>query len=154
MSLPEQLGFFDMIIHNWLYPSAEKCNAIVSLAESADILSEGSSGVQLCSGMHLYSPRVFDLPSIPLLSFHVHAFFRMVHALPLRPFLPTSVLLSQPCILLLPLFLMWPLQSSFLWQRQAVVFLRWSLSSRCPHQLCWSSGSHSSEKPEPCHFYK
>ena len=31
-------------------------------------------------------------------------FFRMVHALPLRPFLPTSVSLSQPCVLLLPLF--------------------------------------------------
>ena len=55
LSLPE-LGFFDTILHNWLYPPAEKCNAIVSSAEGVDILSEGSSGVQLCSGMRLCSP--------------------------------------------------------------------------------------------------
>ena len=76
LSLPEQLGFFDIILRNRLYPPAEKCNVIVSSADGADILSEGSSGVQLCSGMRLYSPRVFDLPSIPLLCFHVHAFFQ------------------------------------------------------------------------------
>ena len=38
-------------------------------------MTEGNSDVQQCSGIRKHTPRAFDLPCLPLLCFHVHAFF-------------------------------------------------------------------------------
>ena len=38
-------------------------------------MTEGNSDVQRCSGIRKHTPRAFDLPCLPRLYFHVHAFF-------------------------------------------------------------------------------
>ena len=74
LSLPEQQDFFITML-NWLHPPPKKCNAILSCTEGADLMTEGNSDVQRCSGIRKHTPRAFDLPCLPLLCFHVHAFF-------------------------------------------------------------------------------
>ena len=127
LSLPEQLNFFvvffDRILHNWLYHPAEKSNAIVSSAKGAVIWLKAVlvfNSAQGCVSIHpsvwfpIHSTFEFSRPCF-LSEWFMH--FPWGHSYQ-HPYCWVN-----PCILLLPLFLMWALQCSFLWQRQAVVFL-------------------------------
>ena len=100
-SLPEQL-FLDTILHNWLDHPAEKSYRFISWGCRYFVWRQFWCSA-LLRDASLFTPSVwFAIHSTFV--FSRPCFFRMVHALPLRPFQPTPVSLSQPCILLLPLF--------------------------------------------------
>ena len=104
LSLPEQQDFFKTMLNNWLHAPPKTCNATISCTEGADLMTEGNSDVQQCSGIRKHTPRAFDLPCLPLLCFHVHAFFSGGCSLLWKLFHKPFVYTSPPCTLLLPHF--------------------------------------------------
>ena len=50
------------------------CRTVLS-HHDGDLVSEGDPGVVLCGGRRHHGVRKFALPELPLLSFHVHAFY-------------------------------------------------------------------------------